>query len=321
MRLALLAAAAFLIGCSSPAPTHVRIGSFPGDLYPGLATQLGHIRAAGITTEVQELPSNTKALEALLAGNTDVVSGTYEQALQMAAEGRDVQAFLMLSLRPGLSLVVSPKTSRRIASIGDLKGANVGVIGLGGSSQAFLNFLLTRNNVPADAVSTSAIGAAASAIAAVEQGQVNAAVVLIRGVLLLRARYPQLRVLAETYSPEGTLAALGAESLPGQCLLARKKWLDENPKLASAVAGAFRKTVDWAASATPEALRDQTPESARMPDAAAELERNRLMIRMQAPGGRMPEGGPALALSILSASNERVRNATIALDSTWRPFE
>ncbi|WP_143467202.1 hypothetical protein [Lentzea kentuckyensis] len=51
---------------------------------------------------------------------------------------------------PSLALVVSPKSSRPIISIADLRGATVGVTSPGSSTDFFLKYLLVRHGLAAD---------------------------------------------------------------------------------------------------------------------------------------------------------------------------
>ena len=53
-----------------------------------LALQLGHYRAEGLDVTIQDFSGGAKALQALVGGSADVVSGYYDHTIQMAAEGR-----------------------------------------------------------------------------------------------------------------------------------------------------------------------------------------------------------------------------------------
>src|SRR5262245_27652322 len=85
-----------------------------------LARELGFYREEGLDVELQDHAGGSKALQAMVGGSADVVSGFYDHTIQMAAEGREFIAFVNILRYPGLVLVTSPSTSVR--KIEDLKG-------------------------------------------------------------------------------------------------------------------------------------------------------------------------------------------------------
>jgi len=143
------------------AGTHVRIavGGQNQMVYlpTTLALQLGFYREEGIDAELQDFAGGAKALQALVGGSADVVSGFYDHTIQMAAEGRALVAFVAMLRFPGMILVTSPQHPE-ITKIEDLKGRIAGVTTAGSSSQMMLTSMLTRHGVAADAVSITAIG-------------------------------------------------------------------------------------------------------------------------------------------------------------------
>jgi NitT/TauT family transport system substrate-binding protein len=117
-----------------------------------LARELGFYREEGLDVELQDHAGGSKALQAMVGGSADVVSGFYDHTIQMAAEGRELVAFVTILRYPGLVLVTSPRTS--VTKIEDLKAgrrrhhARI-------SSHMLLTFLLHRHGVEADAVSVT----------------------------------------------------------------------------------------------------------------------------------------------------------------------
>src|SRR5882672_5689206 len=97
-----------------------------------LARELGFYREEGLDVELQDHAGGSKALQAMVGGSADVVSGFYDHTIQMAAEGREFVAFVNILRYPGLVLVTSPKTS--VTKIEDLKGKVAGVTTPGSSS-------------------------------------------------------------------------------------------------------------------------------------------------------------------------------------------
>ena len=53
-----------------------------------LAERLGYFRDEGLDVEINDFPGGAKALQALIGGSADVVSGAYEHTIRMQARGQ-----------------------------------------------------------------------------------------------------------------------------------------------------------------------------------------------------------------------------------------
>ena len=120
-----------------------------------IAQAVGNFDAEGLAVDIENVQSNTKAVHALAGGSADVSTGNFGQVLSLAAEGRDVKAFTTMLLGAQQVLVASPASARKIRSVGDLRGATVGLGGLGGPGHHFLNWVLDRNALRPSDVSWS----------------------------------------------------------------------------------------------------------------------------------------------------------------------
>ena len=186
-----------------------------------LAQELGFYRDEGIEVELQDFAGGSKALQALVGGSADVVSGFYDHTIQMAAEGRAMIAFVTMLRFPGLVLVTSPQSAATVTTIADLKGRVAGVTTAGSSSQMLLTYLLQRGGVAADAVSITAIGSAATAIAAIEHGKVDAGMMADPAFTLVVKRNAGVRVLADLRTAAGVKQAFGTDTYPASMLYAQ----------------------------------------------------------------------------------------------------
>jgi NitT/TauT family transport system substrate-binding protein len=145
--LALFCAACGGTGAAARRTVRIAIGGQSQMVYlpTTLAQELGFYKAEGLDVELQDFQGGAKALQALVGGSADVVSGFYDHTIQMAAEGRTLVAFATMLRFPGLVLATSPQAAASVSTIEDLKGRIVGVTTAGSSSQMFLTFLLTRS--------------------------------------------------------------------------------------------------------------------------------------------------------------------------------
>ena len=143
-----------------------------------LAESLGQFRAENLDVEVADTSGGSKALQALLGGSADVVCGFYDHTIQMDAEGQDLTAFVLLSTSYAEAIVVSPKVAHKIDRLEDLKGANIGVTAPGSSTHFFVNYVLGQHGVSTKEFAVIGTGSGPSRITALEQGKVDAGVLL-----------------------------------------------------------------------------------------------------------------------------------------------
>src|SRR2546423_13653756 len=118
-----------------------------------LAQELGFYKEEGLDVELQDFQGGAKALQALVGRSADAGSGFYDHTIQMAAEGRELVAFVTMLRYPGLVLVTSPQSAAAVTKIEDLKGRIAGVTAAGSSSQMLVTHMLQRHGVASDAVS------------------------------------------------------------------------------------------------------------------------------------------------------------------------
>ena len=111
-----------------------------------LAKQLGEYEKAGVEVELIDFKGGSQALQAVIGGSADVVSGYFDHCVNLAAKNQALQAFVVYDRYPGMVLVVSPE-AKDIKSIKDLAGKAVGVWAPGSSTDFFLKYLLAKNGV------------------------------------------------------------------------------------------------------------------------------------------------------------------------------
>ena len=158
-----------------------------------LAQQLGEYEKAGVNVEMVDFKGGSQALTAVLGGSADVVSGYFDHCVNLAAKNQHLQSFVVYDRYPGFALVVSPKQTGKIKSVKDLADKKVGVSAPGSSTDFFLKFMLKKNGVDPNSVGVIGIGLGATAVAAMEQGSVDAAIMLDPAVTQLQGRNKDLK--------------------------------------------------------------------------------------------------------------------------------
>src|ERR1700756_4197593 len=209
-----------------------------------LAKQLGEYDKAGLAVELVDLKGGSDALKAVLGGSADVVSGYFDHCVNLAAKHQELVSFVVYDRYPGLVLVVAPAHSAEIKSIKDLAGKKVGVSAPGSSTDFFLKFLLKKNGIDPASVAVIGVGLGATAVAAMEQGQIDAAVMLDPSVTVLQGNHADLKILADTRTQKDTLGVFGGE-YPGGALYSTAAWVASHPKEVQSLTNAIMNTLSW----------------------------------------------------------------------------
>ncbi len=280
-----------------------------------LARELGFYREEGLEIELQDHAGGAKALQALIGGSADVVSGFYDHTIQMAADGRALIAFVTMLRFPGLVLATSPQSP--VTRIEELKGRVAGVTTPGSSSHMLLTFLLHRHGVPVESVSVTGIGGAGTAIAAVERGKVDVGMMTDPAFTIVQHRAPGVRILADLRHAEGVREAFGTSAYPASVLYATTEWVRANHDRAGRLARAIRRTLEWIQSHSPQDITDRTPAEFRGEDPGLYAEAVKNTMSMFSPDGVMEAGGAEAVRALLAESMDKVRGARIDLSKTY----
>jgi NitT/TauT family transport system substrate-binding protein len=282
-----------------------------------LAQELGYYREEGIDVELQDFAGGAKALQALVGGSADVVSGFYDHTIQMAAEGRELVSFVTMLRFPGMVLATSPQSAATVTNIDGLKGRVIGVTSAGSSSQMLLTYILVRHGVAADAVSVTSIGTAATAVAAMEHGKVHAAVMADPSFTLVARRNPAVRVLADMRTAAGVKEALGTDTYPASVLYATGDWVRANRDTAERLARAIIRTLSWMHTHTPQEIAERVPKTFRTGDDSLYVEALTASMPMFSNDGMMTPEGAEVVRTLLAGSLEKVGTATIDVSKTY----
>ncbi len=281
-----------------------------------LAKELGEYDKAGLDVELINFKGGSQALTAVLGGSADVVSGYYDHCVNLAAKNQALQAFVVYDRYPGLVLVVAPGQTKSINSVKDLAGKKVGVSAPGSSTDFFLKYHLAKNGVDPNSVAVVGIGLEATSVAAMEQGSVDAAVMLDPSVTLLQGKFKDLKILADTRTQKDTMAVFGGE-YPGGALYSRADWVAKHEKETQGLTNAIVSTLKWIHSHSPEDVLAKMPPELVGPDKALYLAALKNTIPMYSTTGRMDPKGAEAVLAVFSQSVPEVANAHIDLSKTY----
>jgi len=279
-----------------------------------LAQDLGYYNDEGLDVSIQDFPGGAKSLESLLGGSTDVVCGFYEHTVQMAAQGRELRAFVAMLRYPGLVAVAAAKGINRVE---DLKGKTVGISAAGSATQLFLNYLLAKHGLKPGDASSASIGMSATAVGAVTHGTVDAAIMTDPAFHMVLKQMPGLRILADTRTGEGVREVFGVDSYPSTVLYSTSSWIEAHPDQVRRLTRAIVRTVAWMRSHSPGAVRAQMPQEFRTDDEDSDIEVLQATQAMLSLDGKLtPESAEAVRV-VLGVSLDSVRTAAIDLGKTY----
>lgn len=282
-----------------------------------LADRLGYYADEGLDIKIIDVRSGNEAVQALLSGDAQVASGYIGNVLTMTAKGQPLRSFVTTMNSPGVVVAVSPATKRTITNVADLKGAVVGVSAPGSASHMFLNYLLHENGLSADDVSVAGIGIAATAVAALEHGNVDAAVIADPSLAQLQRRSNRVTVFADTRTPSGLKDVFGTDHHVAMTFYARPKWLGEHRETAKKLAAAVTRASAWARQHDAADIANAMPADFAAGDRSLYEATIATAKAMVSPDGRLHPEAVEAARNLLAISVPEVANPALNLADTY----
>jgi NitT/TauT family transport system substrate-binding protein len=280
-----------------------------------LADRLGYFKDEGLAVEIVPFQGGSKALEALLGGSTDVVSGAYSNTLTMAAKGQKLVAFVAQVDCPGWVLGVSKSYATKYKSLRDLEGAKIGVSAPGSSTHMAMNYILTTAGVKPDAVSIIGVGTSAAAVASMQRGNIDAIINNDPVVSLLLEKGDMINA-AEMRSRAESAKVFGGP-YPEASLYSTAEFVRRNPKTVQAVTNAIVRAERWIEKATVEQLAEAVPPEYLLGDRGLYMRAFQNSRGCLSTTGLLPKDGMAKVLEVLSAFDPTIKGANINIDDTY----
>src|SRR5437588_7420845 len=165
--------------------------------------RLGYFKEAGLDVEISDFAGGAKALQALIGGSADVVTGAYDHIIQMRAQNQPVIGIIEIGQFPGFALGIVTARAAGYATPKDLRGMKIGITAPGSSTHFMVKYIMARAGVSPDDASYIGVGAAASAIAAVRRGEIDA-ISNAEPVISLLQNDGLIKIVADTRTAEGT---------------------------------------------------------------------------------------------------------------------
>lgn len=280
-----------------------------------IAERLGYFKDEGLEVEISDFPGGAKALQAMIGGSADVVSGAFEHTINMQGKGQMIQAFVLQGRAPQIVLGYSTKNMPNYQSIADLKGKRIGVTAPGSSSNMMVNFILAKGGLKPSDVSIVGVGAGAGAVAAMRSGQLDA-LANLDPVITMLTQKGEIKVISDTRTLKDTRAVFGG-NMPAAVMYAPIAFIEKNPHTTQALANAIVRSLKWLQAAGPSDIIKTVPENYLLGDRALYLEAWGGVKEAISLDGLIPQDGPANALKMLSEFDKELAGKTIDLTKTY----
>jgi NitT/TauT family transport system substrate-binding protein len=280
-----------------------------------IAEQLGYFKAEGLDIEIVDFAGGSRALQAVIGGSADVVSGAFEHTLNMQAKSQKLRAFALQGRAPQIVLGINPKTMPGYKGVADLKGRKIGVTAPGSSTQVMASFVLATARLKSSDVSIIGVGAGSGAVAAMKSGQIDA-ISNLDPVITLLQRSGDLKIVSDTRIVAEADRVFGGP-MPAGCMYAPQAFIDRYPRTTQAIANAIVRADKWIQAAGAADIVKAVPESYLLGDRAVYIDSFLACKGALSPDGSIPEAGAATAVKALIVGDESLKGVKFDLAAAY----
>ena len=222
-----------------------------------VAERKGYFKDEGLEVEIPDFPGGARALQALVGGSADMVSGAYEHTINMAAKKQPIKAVVLQAKYSSIALIMSKERAAKYKGGRDLKGLKIGVTAPGSSTNMFVNNLLAKDGLKPTDVSIVGVGTGAGAVAAMEKGEIDA-ISNLDPVLTQLESTGKFVAVADSRTEKGMNEIYGG-AYHASVIYVTDEFIRKNPNTVQAVVNAMVRADKWIAKATPQEIVDLMP--------------------------------------------------------------
>ena len=224
-----------------------------------VAERKGYFKEEGLEVEIPDFPGGARALQAMVGGSADMVSGAYEHTINMVAKKQPIKAVVLQAKYSSIVLLLPKDKAAKYKSAKDLKGLKIGVTAPGSSTNMFVNNLLAKDGLKPTDVSIVGVGTGSGAFAAMEKGEIDALSNLDPVISQLEATGKFVPV-ADSRTEKGMKDIYGGD-YHASVIYITEEFIKKNPNTVQAVVNAMVRANRWIAKATPQEIVDLMPDA------------------------------------------------------------
>ena len=305
------------VGAAEAQTVRLAVGGKPALFYLPLTVteRLGYFKNEGLNVEISDFAGGGRALQALVGGSADVVTGAFDHTIQMHAKGQPIVAVTELGHYPGFVLAMLVSKAGMYRGPADLKGMKIGITAPGSSTHFMALYLMAKAGLKADDASFIGIGTGQTAVAAVKRGEIDA-LVNVDPVISLLESEGSIKVVVDTRTPEGTRQVYGG-AYPAAVLYATPGYVQNNSKVVQSLVNALVRGLKWIAANPPEKIADLMPPEYALGNKENYVRSIRSSLPMYSPDGRIEREAAETAHKVLREFDPDVRKANVDLNATF----
>jgi NitT/TauT family transport system substrate-binding protein len=301
-------------GAASTPTVKIMVGGIDKQIYLPyqLAQSLGLYKKYGVNVELStEQKGGVGAEEAMASGQVDFAGAWYIHTVDFQSKGKDVINVVQLSGAPGERIMCA--TGSGVKSPADFKGKTMGVTDLGSGTDELTQFLATKAGLQKSDYKTLAVGAGATAIAALQRHSADC-------VMTTQPTVGALEAQKIAYSAVDLATASGATKVlggdwPAAGLLGNADWVKSHKDATQKVVNALVATMQWIHSHSAADIANKLP---------ADFVQNATISKAQyvagldadkgqfLPDGIMPAGGPKVVFAMEKANGVDTSKVKVA---------
>jgi len=222
-----------------------------------VAERKGYFKDEGLEVEIPDFAGGAKALQALVGGSADMVSGAYEHTINMVAKKQPIKAVVLQAKYSSIVLLMPKDKAAKYKGPADLKGLKIGVSAPGSSTNMFVNNILAKGGLKPSDVSIVGVGVSSGAFAAMDRGEIDAISNLDPVISQLEATGKFVAV-ADSRTEKGMQEIYGGD-YHASVIYITDEFIKKNPNTVQAVVNAIVRANRWIAKATPQEIVDVMP--------------------------------------------------------------
>jgi NitT/TauT family transport system substrate-binding protein len=314
------AVAAMTLGAAAVARADDKItivvGGYEKQIYlpAKLAEGLGYFKDEGLDVELLNDQAGVDAETEMLAGTVQGVVGFYDHCVDLQGKGKFVESVVQFSQAPGEVILVSSQHPE-IKSAADFKGKDVGVTGLGSSTNFLTLYLAQKAGVKASEFNTLPVGAGSTFVAAMRHDQIQAGMTT-EPTIARMVKSGDASVLIDMRTVKGAEDALGG-TYPAASLYMPTAWVDAHKDQVQKLANAFVKTMRFINTHSAAEIAEKMPADFYAGDKDGYVKALDAGKGMFTPDGVMPEDGPKTVLEVLQTFKKELQDKQIDLSKTY----
>ena len=223
-----------------------------------ITERLGYFKDEGLDVEIPDFPGGARALQAMVGGSADMVSGAYEHTINMLAKKQPIKAVVLQAKYSSIVLLLPKDKAAKYKSGKDLKGLKIGVTAPGSSTNMFVNNLLAKDGLKPTDVVIVGVGTGTGAVAAMEKGEIDALVNLDPVITQLEST-GKFTSVVDSRTEKGMKEVYGGD-YHASVIYIQDEYIKKNPNTVQAVVNAMVRANRWIAKATPQQIVDLMPD-------------------------------------------------------------